>query len=93
MYIETLTKVKGPANRNRSPSPTPGFCLRAGALDVAWPLWSGPGGLGPESMQTGASRSLLLTRVGMGKLLDRYRISEAETWLRKHYGSPAYQEN
>jgi hypothetical protein len=25
--------------------------------------------------------------------MNRYRISEVEAWLRKHYGSPAYKEN
>ncbi len=25
--------------------------------------------------------------------MNRYRISDVEAWLRKHYGSPAYQEN
>lgn len=25
--------------------------------------------------------------------MNRYRISEVEAWLRRHYGSPAYKEN
>jgi hypothetical protein len=25
--------------------------------------------------------------------MNRYRISDIEAWLRKHYGSPAYKEN
>ncbi len=35
-------------------------------------------------------RGLPFLRMGA---MNRYRISEIEAWLRKHYGSPAYKEN
>lgn len=35
-------------------------------------------------------RGLPYLRMGS---MNRYRISEVEAWLRKHYGSPAHEEN